>query len=432
MDKTNLLKKLFAFPIMKKLSIALSGTMLGQLIALASSPILSRLLGPSVFGAYSVFISLSVILYVITTLTLDQAVSVADSMQESVQLIQMILINSFVSILILTPVFYLFREPLCKTLGLTNDYYLVLLIPIYAALYALYMACYFFYLRWGKIRQNANLKIIMPVCVVFFNVVIGFLYKGDASLVLSQVLAYIVILLLQIKPMLRCMNEQNNKGQSNKTSWRELLLKYRNYPIKFMPSTLINNICIQLPSVWINSMFGTTVGGYYALVNKSLSMPVAALSSAFGDVYRNESMLRKEAGANTTEVFKKFFKILFAICFPAFLLLFFLSPTLFSWFFGEAWREAGVMASYMIPMYFIKTIVLPFVFTLVLYNKHSQNLYLQIALLAVSLLSFVVGGQISETWQTSVLLYTIGFVLVYVVYLVYSYYLSKRPYPKAC
>lgn len=424
--KPSKLREYVKYPLVKKTYTALSGTLLGQVITLISIPILSRLLSPDVMGIYSTFIAISTILYVILSESYDQAVSVAKSMQECVALIKYVFIKCCTFVLILTPVAVILSKYISKYLDIKTDFYIIALIPLYAALFAVYMMCYYFYLRWGEIKQNSKLKILMPLCVVVFNVLFGILYRGESSLVISQIFAYIVIILLQIRPVINCIHK-NQCG--NSIPLRNIVKIYKSYPAKVLPSTLINNIAIQLPAILLTSFFGTTIAGYYSMVNKALNMPTTAVSNAFTDVYKNEAIEYCEKGMPTVGVYKRFLKILSLICIPLFLIIMIISPWAFSFILGSAWKEAGIMASVMVPMYLVKSISLPFAFNLVLYNKFNQNLILQIMLMLTSVFSFLIGGKYSSAWRTAIIPYTVGFVIVYLVYLIYSLYLSKKVQP---
>lgn len=188
---------------------------------------------------------------------------------------------------------------------------------------------------------------------------------------------------------------------------------------------MLNSLSVQLPSIAMTSLFGTTIGGYYAITNRVLNAPVAAVGAAFGDVYKNEAFKEKELAGSYSEVFNKSLKILLIIGVIPFTVLMFTAPSLFGFIFGSTWEGAGTMSSIMTPMYLAKFIAVPLSFALVISNKHYENLLIQILLLIGSLMAFAIGGIIYNNWIIAILLYVAVFTTIYFIMFLYSRKLSK-------
>ncbi len=70
--------------LFKNTSILVSGTALAQLIPILLQPILRRFYSPEVFGAYSVYLSLVGILYVLSSLRYEMAIPLPRNIKKGV------------------------------------------------------------------------------------------------------------------------------------------------------------------------------------------------------------------------------------------------------------------------------------------------------------------------------------------------------------
>ena len=411
----------------QKISYALSGTIITQLIPILFSPILSRLFTPEAFGVYTLFIAISAILSALISFSLDSAIAVAETKDEAFHIFKLLCSIAIVISLCSIPIATFFSVPIGRLIGIEKTNWVISLIPAYSMLLVIYQGFYYLYIRYGMIKYVASFRIENSVCVVASTLFCALFYRGDGSMVISQVVGYTITLLINLPRVHSCFKTFVSKDlKRGDTKYIiGLVRKYKEFPTKYMPSMILNNITVQLPSIALTSLFGTNIGGYYAMTNKVLNVPVAAVGSAFGDVYKNEAFEEKEITGTYNRVFHKSLKILLLLGIIPFLILMVSSPFLFRFIFGNKWYEAGVMSSYMTPMYLAKFIAVPLSFALIISKKHNQNFLLQLCLLIGSLMAFVVGGFIYRSWVVAILLYVVVFTVVYIIMLLYSRKLSK-------
>ena len=104
------------------------------------------------------------------------------------------------------------------------------------------------------------------------------------------------------------------------------------------------------------------------------------------------------------------------------IVLFFFSPTLFAWIFGDAWREAGIVAQILAPLYFLNFIASPLSYVFFVAGKQKIELAWQIALFAMTSGVFLAPGNLHQ----SVLRYAIGYSALYLIYLHMSYQCAQN------
>jgi O-antigen/teichoic acid export membrane protein len=97
------------------------------------------------------------------------------------------------------------------------------------------------------------------------------------------------------------------------------------------------------------------------------------------------------------------------------------SERLFAVVFGETWRQAGVLAIWLMPMFAMRFVASPLSYVLYIAGKQPIDLVWQCTLLAMTLASFA----LTSSFKTSITFYSAGYSVLYVVYLILSYHYSK-------
>jgi O-antigen/teichoic acid export membrane protein len=89
--------------------------------------------------------------------------------------------------------------------------------------------------------------------------------------------------------------------------------------------------------------------------------------------------------------------------------------------FGEPWRQAGVIAIWLMPMFALRFVASPLSYVFYIAGKQQVDLVWQCALLAMTLASFM----LTSSFEGYVKLYAAGYSLLYVIYALLSYHYSK-------
>jgi len=101
--------------------------------------------------------------------------------------------------------------------------------------------------------------------------------------------------------------------------------------------------------------------------------------------------------------------------------LYFFSDLLFGLIFGEQWRQAGRYASILAPMFYMQFISSPLSYTLYIANRQFSDLVWQIILLGMTVSVYYIGREVYQ----AVMMYSVGYSLLYAVYLMISYMAAK-------
>jgi len=163
--------------------------------------------------------------------------------------------------------------------------------------------------------------------------------------------------------------------------------RYRRFPILSTGSALLNTLGTQAPLLVLVGLFGTQVGGEYALAQRVAALPVILVAGSVGQVYFAEAArLARDEPAGLRALFLRATGSLARGGFGPSALVAIAAPLLFAPVFGENWRQAGLFAALLAPMYYLTLVSSPTGGTLDVLER--QDLHLARELFRL----FVVGG----------------------------------------
>ena len=407
----------------RRFFIVLTGTGLAQIIPLTAMPILTRLIPPAELGPYFIWLGVVTVLSVIFSLRLDVAVFNTRTPQELSDLLQ----TSVVGAVTLAGLAYAGLEifshllPKKATQWNLNQWRIEAL--ILAVIWSVNMVAQNAYIFGAHFRRQAAVRVIQAASVAVAQVAAAWAGWGVQGIILLQTLATGVIVLwntIDIKRKFKLEFSLFNK-EYLKNTFRE----HWRFPVISMPADTIGSFSGQLPIFLIGNRFGALPAGQFALTNKALATPMKLLAGSVLTVFKEEAARQYRETGQCRDAFTKTLNRLVLIGFLPFTGLFFFSGALFELVFGAEWREAGVYASILAPMFFMQFISSPLSYVFYITNKQFSDLVWQIILVSMTAGVFLV----TENIVFAVKLYSLGYGLLYGIYLYMSYKYAK-PKPR--
>lgn len=138
------------------------------------------------------------------------------------------------------------------------------------------------------------------------------------------------------------------------------------------------------------------------------------------DVFKQRASEDYKKDGHCKEIFKKTFWVLFLMALPPSLILYFWVDDLFSFVFGEPWREAGVYAQILIPALFLRFIANPLSFMIYIAEKQVWNFLCMAGLLPMILAGLLMSNDAVE----AVRIISISYCLYYLLHLMLSFKLA--------
>lgn len=337
-------------PFIRSFVLLMGGSVFGQVIGVAASPILTRLYTPSDFGEAGVFISVLTVLSVCSMLRYEYSIPACTTEEEAAQstvLAALVGVAFSVILLALVPPARVFLPRINPGSRAILPY--LYLIPVGVAASSVYLALSLWAVREQNFKLLSAAKITQASTGVALQVGTVFVYPGPLGLIIGQIASQSGGLLQLIR----------NAWAKQKTAFRAVnaaaLLatarRFRRYPLLSVPAIGLESLFLNVPIMVIASVYGTAVAGWMALVQRVFFFPGLLLARNLGQVLLGE--MSAMAATDVTGMEHLFWRrlkqmSLVAIC--ACLPIALAAPFIIPWVFGKQWANAWICAELLLPM----------------------------------------------------------------------------------
>ncbi|ASP29967.1 hypothetical protein CHH26_06770 [Qipengyuania flava] len=338
------LRKIASSNLVRNVFAVASGTALAQIVVVAFSPIITRIYGPEAFGLQGVFLSLVSIFSPLIALRYPMAIITAEDDDEALQLAQLSLVIASILASTLFAILFFFTEASASLLGAAELGNLIFFLPIALLSVAIQNVTDYKAARVAAFRLIGIVSVAQAVITNSFRAVGGLLSPVATVLIIITSFApatHSAMLVLGSSKLRR------RSGSATKRQIIALLKKYRDFAIYRAPTDFLNSASQAVPVILLSSFFSPTSAGFYVLTRSILNLPANILSAAVGNVvYARFGELKR----NSLKLFPLLLKVTLSLmCLAPIIagLAYFLAPTVFSFVFGQEWKEAGRYAQWM-------------------------------------------------------------------------------------
>jgi O-antigen/teichoic acid export membrane protein len=324
------------------------GTSAAQLITFLLYPVISRLYTPHEFGLFGVFLSVSGMFALISTGRYELAIILPEDDRKAFHL----LVMSFLVNILLT----LFVLALCVVVSIFNirisgDFsdlnQIVFLIPLFIALTGASNIMQNWYIRKKQFRLLSISKIVMSLTnngIVLIMGLINIRLWGLFAGVLISLLIVVVYYFLKFR-----LIYNSYKLEFTNREMKEVSFKYIDFPKANTLHALSDFFQSQGIIYFLALFFSSATVGLYAFAMRILQAPMMLVVSSFTQVFYQKATEIH----NTKQALMPFLKNtvlkMLVLSSPIMILLLLFGPELFSFVFGEKWRDSGVYASMLAP-----------------------------------------------------------------------------------
>jgi len=341
----------------RNVAILGGGTALAQTFNILLAPVLTRLYLPDSFGQYALFVSFLNVAMVGVSLRYELGIVAARTEQKAAQLAFAAFLFSLPMSLIGAGVLFMFIR--FSLLGFST-------LPSYTPLLmvaALVFVGAFSVLRYWFVRQEQfgcisqalvvqnGVRSISQAAMGAVGGQLGGLLGGE----LIGRSAGMTRMFRAARPRIKAHVFPIDRG-----AFSHVLRENWRFPIYSLPSSLVDsaaaNICVPLV-VWY---YGSNAGGYFALVQRVLAIPLVVISASVADAFQARLALYvRDTPDRSVQLFHRTAVGLFCVgVIPAVVLMLYGEP-LFQIFFGGKWVTAGRLAALVAPWFLGQSIVSP-------------------------------------------------------------------------
>lgn len=391
----------------KDTAILTLGTLLAQLVGIASMPVMSRLYSPADFGQLAVFMAVVGVTGIAVTLRYEATIMLPKEESQSTNLTLLSLALALCLGVMLSVLAWVAPDEIKVWLGihaLGNWLPVAVLTGIGSAIVATGAN---WFNRHRAYSQIVKQRVIQSFVAVAVAVTLG--YSDNASgLVTAQITALLVtslVVMLKIRPLLQHW------------SMKAVVAVAREHitgPKFLLPTALLDMVTMQLPVFLITAWFSSDSAGQFSMAWRILGLPMALIGGAVGQVFfQRFSQVWPDVPAAQELLFKTWKVLLFAGLPPTVVVMVF-GESLFVFVLGDAWREAGVMAAVMAPMLLAMLISSPTSSTFIILGLQRYSFLFGIAVFIYRPICIYIGFKYNNIYTSLFLFSSIEIIQIYI------------------
>lgn len=409
-------------PFMGSFVLLIGGSLFGQALAIVASPVLTRLYTPADFGVAGVFISALNILSVCSMLRFEFSIPACATEEDAASattLAASVGLTFALLLALMVPVARIVLPGVKPELRVILPY--LYWLPVGLAATSLYMA----FSNWAVRQQNFRLlsksKIVQAISGVAIQLGTIFVYPGPMGLIVGQIASQsggVSKLLLSAWRE----NRQAFRGITFRTLI-ETARRFKRYPLLSVPAVGLESLFLNVPIIVMATLYGVSVAGWIALVQRIFFMPGLLLARNLGQVILGE--MSKVAASDVSQLEHLFWRRFrqmsitgICACIPVAAAAPFVMPIVF----GPQWKSAWVCAELLLPM--LLGCFTSAVFGTALDVLQRQDLHLvreigRFILLVIAMATIFV---VRPRWQVSLGIVGVMSAIAYVWYVVISWW----------
>jgi O-antigen/teichoic acid export membrane protein len=329
----------------KSVGFLSGGTLFGQLVVVAVSPVLTRVYSPAEIGIYGIYSTVLMIGLVASSLRLESAIPLTRSVLESYHLsLICLLLTAFVAGII-AAASLLFPKGLLAGQVTYNWIPWVAGGVLFGGAYQVFAAIC---VKNGRYLELSLSRALQGTVLSAAQILFGVFGLGYAGLLCGDIIGRTVSVLPTMRGVWSALSSATR--EATYTTSCELFRRYLVYPALLFPGAIVNLLASQFIVLVGPRYFSLAEAGAYFLAYRALFLPGTLLAGAVNQVF-----LGRIAGEITSEVKQAFSTYsvilgLLTIATPLYLGIALHGIRLFPWVFGPEWELSGAYAFLISPL----------------------------------------------------------------------------------
>lgn len=375
----NKFKSLFRSNFVKNSGKLVSGTVLAQLVAFMTIPILSRMYSQEAYGLLSIFTTVVAFISSFATLKYDTALVLPKEDKHAYTLLKL----SNIVTLVIT---FLCVAFMFVPIAYFRQYEgLQVLIGIGVILSVNYNNSALWNIRYKQFTQTAISKVIQSFSIFIAQYSLYYYFELKGLVIGNVIGVSIAGIYLLIN---RKFDWKIYKGIT-KNNMLEQGKRYIDFPKYFTASNAILSLSSSLPVLLFVNFIPLTQIGVYGMALRIISQPVSLISESIRSVTLGEMSERKNANKSILKWYMKIFLGLFTVSIFAAFGLIVLGDYIVSLFLGKEWVDAALYAKMLIPLLISMMISSPSTAAVRVFEMQKYNFKYSIVSLVVKAITLL-------------------------------------------
>jgi O-antigen/teichoic acid export membrane protein len=246
-------------------SVLAGSTALAQGLAVAASPILTRLYTPDDFGLLAIFAAMLSVLAVIAGLRYELTIPLPEDDEDAAKLCVLAVMATVVVSILTALAVVVFGDQIAHSLGVPALAQWLWLLPVTLLFTGIYQALYYVAVRkneYGTIGRTRFSRALVMLAIQFAAFRFGAvgLVFGHAAGWAAGPIDFVRLLRRKHRDMFRTAFDW--------TGIRAQALRYKSFPLWSSPGALLNTAGAQMPIIGFALLFSPAAAGLYALTQR--------------------------------------------------------------------------------------------------------------------------------------------------------------------
>lgn len=261
----------------------MTGTGLGQLIALLLSPVVTHIFDPDYFTTLEQFAMLLAIGTVFSTGKYELAIVQAKDHEGARHLVVLALRIALVLTCVLLPLTFIFNDEVANLYNNPDLGTWLWLVPVGILFFSVQNTLNFWFTRKKQFKTSAKSKVAFSFVNEPTKIGTGLAGWFSGGLVISVVFARLVSAAYLLRQFLK--DEAKGLGQLVRGRMKEMAVEFKNYPRYTILSSLMGRLA-QWSHIFLFSVyFGPYAIGFFALSRRIFMNPLNTLSASYAPVF---------------------------------------------------------------------------------------------------------------------------------------------------
>jgi len=355
----------------------MAGTAFGQLVAIAVSPLLSRLYSPADFGIFSVVNAFAMVLGTVAALRYEMAIPLPRADDDARAVLVVAAIVTLGTTLATTLALWVLGPVVADLLGTPRVEPWLVWVPLIAAAITVFQMLNQWALRHRRYAATARRNFVSALGTVAVQILLGLRLAGPGGLVAG----------LGVGQAAGAASLLAGSGLARPVAparLRQVARRFRRFPAMLAPAGLLNAVGIYVPVLLLAALYGPQDAGWFGFTQRIVTVPVTLVGQAVAQVYLSELALsRRSGGGRQAALFRTASMRLGLLGIIGGLALLLFARPLFPFVFGSAWERSGAMAQALGVSTALQLAASPLSQTLIVYERTTWQLSWDVARLVL-------------------------------------------------
>lgn len=394
--------------------VLVGGTAFAQGLTVLILPVLTRLYTPADFSTLAVYASLLAVLGSVACLRYEIAISLPEDDRDGVALMLLALASAALWGLIIGGLLYLFGERFFDLIDHPELTPFSWLLPLGVWLQGSYSALQYWTSRKRSFGRVARTRLGQSLTGATTQIALGWANVAPLGLVLGHFLNSCAGVVGLGTSALK--DHRQTIASVSLKDLRQVGREYSRFPRYSTFESLANAGAMQFPVLLIAALAVGPEAGYLLLATRVMAAPMGLVGNSIAQVYLSGAPTHQRNGSLDSFTASVITGLIKTGVGPL-IFVGIVAPSVFPVVFGEEWRRAGELISWMTPWFVMQFLSSPVSMVLHVSNNQNVALYLQIfGLLLRTGLVFaafaLLPGLVTEAYAFSGLIFYLIYFLV--------------------